>query len=151
MSRGLAALGLDMADIARILVTHAHWDHYSQAYQWKLERGTEILVGRGEHHSIDTWGVYDTAFPLQVDLLKRAGDEQRATTLETLQLAEIERHMRAPSRGGCQLSGRSRRRALNVSSRSSADLDQKARSETDNSSYGRDARWSGATVIAQTP
>jgi glyoxylase-like metal-dependent hydrolase (beta-lactamase superfamily II) len=93
LRRGLAALGLDMADIARILVTHAHWDHYSQAYQWKLERGTEILVGRGEHHSIDTWGLYDTAFPLQVGLLKRAGDEQRATTLETLQLAEIERHM----------------------------------------------------------
>lgn len=91
LERGLNALGLRTEDVSRILVTHAHWDHYSQAYQWKVERGIELLVGRGEHHSIDTWGVYDTAFPLQVDLLKRAGDEGRAATLETLELAEIER------------------------------------------------------------
>lgn len=89
---GLRAVGLALDDVARVLVTHSHWDHYSQAYRWKLERGTTVLLGHGERHSIRAWQELDGAFPRQAELLQRAGDPDRAAELAARPIPETERH-----------------------------------------------------------
>ncbi|GAA1750333.1 MBL fold metallo-hydrolase [Aeromicrobium alkaliterrae] len=91
LESGLAGLGLALDDVSRILITHSHWDHYSQAYRWHLERGTDLYLGAGERHSIQAWKDLDGAFPLQVGLLQRAGDGARADLLEHHPVSETER------------------------------------------------------------
>lgn len=91
LTAGLNGLGLSLDDVSRILITHSHWDHYSQAYRWHLDRGTELLLGAGERLSIAAWRDLEGAFPLQVGLLERAGDESRARTLGELPVSETER------------------------------------------------------------
>ncbi len=36
---GLDELGVDARSIGRILTTHHHWDHYTQAITWQRTRG----------------------------------------------------------------------------------------------------------------
>lgn len=91
LEAGMAAMGLALDDVSRILITHSHWDHYSQAYRWHLDRGTDLFLGDGERHSIQAWKDLDGAFPLQVGLLQRAGDDTRARLLEEHPVSETER------------------------------------------------------------
>src|SRR5690348_9130583 len=44
--RHLAALGAGPRDVRRILVTHCHWDHYTQALDWQERHGIEVMLGR---------------------------------------------------------------------------------------------------------
>jgi glyoxylase-like metal-dependent hydrolase (beta-lactamase superfamily II) len=48
LERGLAALGYGFTDISRILVTHVHRDHYSEAVALRRRWGTHIALGQGE-------------------------------------------------------------------------------------------------------
>jgi len=73
LTQALRALGTEPAAIRRILVTHSHWDHYTQAIDMQRTYGAEVLLGRGEGHSIAAFEALEGAFPLQVDLLARAG------------------------------------------------------------------------------
>jgi len=50
---GLAELGAEFADVDRILVTHAHRDHYTQAVHLRRLVGTHISLGAGEKPTID--------------------------------------------------------------------------------------------------
>jgi len=48
MERGLAEIGYRFTDIARILVTHVHRDHYSYAVELRRRWGTHITLGIDE-------------------------------------------------------------------------------------------------------
>lgn len=84
LDRGLAALGHTTADIRRIVVTHAHHDHYTHAIALRGQAGPEVLLGRGEAPSVDAVladrGVDDPDTP-QAGMLRRAGAPRLAEAM----------------------------------------------------------------------
>jgi glyoxylase-like metal-dependent hydrolase (beta-lactamase superfamily II) len=54
LERGLAAIGAALGDVARVLVTHMHRDHYGQATRLRSASGAVILLGEGERRSLET-------------------------------------------------------------------------------------------------
>ena len=46
MERALRTLGHGLDDVAQFLVTHAHWDHYSQALALRESFGTRVRIER---------------------------------------------------------------------------------------------------------
>ncbi|WP_182379414.1 MBL fold metallo-hydrolase [Nocardioides sp. WS12] len=81
---GLGELGLGPADIGRVLTTHHHWDHYTQAITWQGKHGIPVHLGRGDAPSIEAWHSLDGAFPRQVGLLRRAGAHGLAAEVEAM-------------------------------------------------------------------
>lgn len=53
LASALDALGHGPADVRRILVTHIHRDHYSQAVDLRRRYGTRVALGRGEQPSLE--------------------------------------------------------------------------------------------------
>lgn len=53
LDRALAALGATVGDIRRMLVTHHHRDHYTQAVALRRENGAPISLGAGERQVLD--------------------------------------------------------------------------------------------------
>ena len=53
LEAGLRQLGVELGDIERFLVTHAHRDHYTQAVTLRREFGAHILLGAGDRPAID--------------------------------------------------------------------------------------------------
>jgi glyoxylase-like metal-dependent hydrolase (beta-lactamase superfamily II) len=53
LERSLAVIGAGLPDIRRILVTHMHRDHYTQAVEIRRLFGTPVGLGEGEKPSID--------------------------------------------------------------------------------------------------
>jgi glyoxylase-like metal-dependent hydrolase (beta-lactamase superfamily II) len=51
---GLRALGRHLDEVARVLVTHMHGDHYSQAVPIRRAHGSRIAVGEGERANLET-------------------------------------------------------------------------------------------------
>lgn len=74
----LAILGHRLDDVAQFLVTHAHWDHYSQALALRESFGTRVRIGRGERPSIEAFDTRRGLHPRQVELLRRCGAGQVA-------------------------------------------------------------------------
>lgn len=93
MVEALTSLGLGLSDVVRILVTHHHWDHYTQALVWRRDLGVPVLLGREEQHSIQAWHDLDGAFPEQVDLLRRAGADELAVEVSRMPVEPEERDM----------------------------------------------------------
>lgn len=89
----LAGVGRAPGDVRRILVTHAHWDHYTQALKWRAEHGMTVYLGRGEHHTIDAFETIDGIYPNQVRLLRRAGATELAKRVEAIELEPWEQGM----------------------------------------------------------
>ncbi|MDT5193411.1 MAG: hypothetical protein QOG79_3627 [Mycobacterium sp.] len=87
----LHGLGFAPGDVRRILVTHAHWDHFSRAIMWQRRYGTTVLIGRQEHHTIEAFDEIDGAYPIQARLLRRAGAPELAQTIADLELEPFER------------------------------------------------------------
>jgi glyoxylase-like metal-dependent hydrolase (beta-lactamase superfamily II) len=52
LDRGLAALGAAAGDVRRILVTHVHRDHYTQAIYLRREFGVPVSLGIGDRESL---------------------------------------------------------------------------------------------------
>jgi glyoxylase-like metal-dependent hydrolase (beta-lactamase superfamily II) len=48
----LAAIGHDLGEVDRFLVTHSHRDHYTQAIAIRRTLGTRVLIGAEEAHSL---------------------------------------------------------------------------------------------------
>ena len=82
-----------MGDVRQIVVTHAHWDHYTRAVDWQQRYGIPVLLGRGERHSIEAFDLSRGPYPNQVALLRRAGASEIAAAVDTLELEEHERDM----------------------------------------------------------
>lgn len=52
LEAGLATLGCGLADVAQFVVTHIHYDHYSQALALREQFGTRVSLGREEQPSL---------------------------------------------------------------------------------------------------
>ncbi|QTI69057.1 MBL fold metallo-hydrolase [Gordonia polyisoprenivorans] len=87
----LSELGAAPQDVEKILVTHAHWDHYTRALDWQQRYGITVYLGFEEHHTIDAFDLADGAHPRQVELLRRTGAHDLAAAVMGLDLAEYER------------------------------------------------------------
>jgi glyoxylase-like metal-dependent hydrolase (beta-lactamase superfamily II) len=82
LAAGLAQLGAGLGDVRRVLVTHQHRDHYTQALVLRREFGTEVALGRGERPAIEAvMDGDDTAFTPQMVRLERAGADALAATI----------------------------------------------------------------------
>ena len=92
LERGLAALGYRFTDISRILVTHVHRDHYSEAVALRRRWGTHIALGRGEADTLRAIraiaeGTEASSYPAR---LRAAGAAELATTIEQAPRRPIE-------------------------------------------------------------
>ncbi|MFI8592153.1 MBL fold metallo-hydrolase [Dietzia maris] len=90
LRNGLRALGVEPADVPRILVTHAHWDHYSLAMDW-MRHGVEVLLGHEERHTVTSFDHELGLYPGQVRLLRSSGADRLADRIENLELENYER------------------------------------------------------------
>ncbi|CAJ1581021.1 MBL fold metallo-hydrolase [[Mycobacterium] wendilense] len=77
----LHGLGYSRSDVQRILVTHAHWDHYTLAVKWRDELGAELMLGAGERHSIEAFDAAEGIHPVQRQMLLRAGAPELARVI----------------------------------------------------------------------
>src|SRR6185369_11584189 len=50
---GLSAIGAELGDVRRFLVTHHHRDHYTNAIAVRREYGTPVLLGEGERDALE--------------------------------------------------------------------------------------------------
>ncbi len=73
LSEALSNLGFALADVEQIVVTHTHWDHYTQAIALRDSYGTPVLVGEQEQHTIDAFDTIAGMHPRQVELLRTCG------------------------------------------------------------------------------
>ena len=87
----LHRLGFTPEDVQRIVVTHAHWDHYSRAIGWQRRYGTTVMIGRGERHSIEAFDEQTGAYPVQARLLLKARAIDLAQTIASFPLESFER------------------------------------------------------------
>jgi glyoxylase-like metal-dependent hydrolase (beta-lactamase superfamily II) len=93
LTGALHQLGYMPGDVKRILVTHAHWDHYTQAVKWQRKFGATLLLGHGERHTLEAFDNLQGVYPNQVRSLRRAGATRLADDLECLELEPYERDM----------------------------------------------------------
>lgn len=90
LTEALDSLGFRLADVERIIVTHTHWDHYTQAITLRRQYGTPLLVGAQERHTIDAFENFDEMYPRQVALLRRGGASDLADQIEVMKPEEHE-------------------------------------------------------------
>jgi glyoxylase-like metal-dependent hydrolase (beta-lactamase superfamily II) len=91
MERALRTLGHGLDDVAQFLVTHAHWDHYSQALALRESFGTRVRIGRGERPSIEAFDVNRGLHPRQVEMLRRCGAGGLADEIAAMPVERSER------------------------------------------------------------
>jgi glyoxylase-like metal-dependent hydrolase (beta-lactamase superfamily II) len=87
----LRGLGYGLGDVTQIVVTHAHWDHYTQACAWQAELGVQIWLGRGERHTVEGFRYEAGPFPQQVAMLRRCGAAGLADEVAGVEFGEHER------------------------------------------------------------
>ena len=86
----LYSVGYSVGDVERILVTHIHWDHYSQALRWQRQLGTCVYLGREEHHAITAVEQAQGPYSDQVALLHTAGAPALADDVQCVELEPYE-------------------------------------------------------------
>ena len=86
----VASIGRDVRELRRILVTHVHRDHYTQAVALRRAFGPTVALGSGEKPSLDLITTWDERDPLgpQVALLLRAGAPELAAAVGTRRRAD---------------------------------------------------------------
>ncbi len=93
LAQALSTLGHQLADVACVLVTHAHWDHYSQALALRGAFGSRVRLGRGERPSVEAFDPEQGLYPRQIELLRACGAPELAGRVATLELSSYERDM----------------------------------------------------------
>lgn len=93
LDSALSELGHHVSDIEQFVVTHAHWDHYTQALALRSEFGTPVRIGAEERHSIDVFDLADGAYPEQARRLIRCGAADLAALVLAIEVSEIETTM----------------------------------------------------------
>jgi glyoxylase-like metal-dependent hydrolase (beta-lactamase superfamily II) len=113
LEKGIGALDHDLGAIRRILVTHVHRDHYSQAVHLRRLFGSGVCLGAGERLSLER--LLDIRTNVAVDalpLLRRAGaahlvsDVRRLGLLEPFRPEDWEHPDRWLTAGTLELPGR---------------------------------------------
>ena len=86
LDESLDALGCSAADVRRVLVTHVHRDHYTQAIYLRREFGTRVSLGIGERESLQA-SMDPDRVPLQNQLryLRMLGAGELADRVAKLQ------------------------------------------------------------------
>lgn len=87
----LRHLGYLPDDVRRILVTHLHWDHYTQAVKWQRQHGCAVFLGMEERHTLVAFDALPGVYPNQVHLLRRSGAFDLADVIDELALEPYER------------------------------------------------------------
>lgn len=83
LEQAMATLGHDLADITRILVTHIHRDHYTQAVALRRLVGSRVYLGAGERRGLELLGEVRSAIPVSsLALLRRAGAADLADRIQ---------------------------------------------------------------------
>ncbi|WP_329520349.1 MBL fold metallo-hydrolase [Spirillospora sp. NBC_01491] len=93
LEKALGTLGHRLEDVSQFLVTHAHWDHYSQALALREAFGTRVRIGRGERPSIEAFDRALGLHPRQVGLLRRCGADGVADRIATMDIQASERNV----------------------------------------------------------
>ena len=93
LDAGLAALGACCADVTRFVITHAHWDHYTQAVALRSEFGTRVLLGAQERPTIDAFDLDDGVYPEQARRLRRCSAGALADLIDALDIDDSDRRM----------------------------------------------------------
>ncbi len=91
LSESLFDLGFTLRDVEQIIVTHTHWDHYTQALALRKAHGTPVLVGALERHTIDAFSDLEGVYPRQAILLRSCDAPELASFVDALQLEEYEK------------------------------------------------------------
>ncbi|WP_088320101.1 MBL fold metallo-hydrolase [Kineosporia sp. R_H_3] len=74
LEAALAGIGRDVREVRRVLVTHVHRDHYTQAVALRRRVGASVSLGTGERPAVTAiLGRSGERLPQQVTLLRRAG------------------------------------------------------------------------------
>lgn len=89
----LQSLGHGLEDIDQVIVTHAHWDHYTQALALRESLGTRVRVGREERHTIEDFDLEGGVWPRQVDLLRECGAPELAARVDAVPVEQQDRDM----------------------------------------------------------
>ncbi|MFD6894700.1 MBL fold metallo-hydrolase [Rhodococcus sp. NPDC060086] len=84
LTAALKELGYPPHDVTKIIATHAHWDHYTQAVRLRNEYGSIVYLGAGERHSLDAFATLTGPYPRQADLLREAGAPELAQYIDTM-------------------------------------------------------------------
>lgn len=87
----LSELGICIDDVAQILVTHVHWDHYSQALKLQRRHGISVGLGRGERHAIARGAEQENMHGDHAIMLEQAGASVLAECVRTLQPESFQR------------------------------------------------------------
>jgi glyoxylase-like metal-dependent hydrolase (beta-lactamase superfamily II) len=86
LDEGLDALGCSAGDVRRILVTHVHRDHYTQAVYLRREFGTRVSLGAGERESLQvSMDSHRAPMQNQLHYLRLLGAGELADRMEKLQ------------------------------------------------------------------
>ncbi|MFF0223282.1 MBL fold metallo-hydrolase [Streptomyces sp. NPDC004629] len=73
LDKSLASIGYAPSEVTRIVVTHAHIDHYTLAVRLRQQFGTQVNVGRGERESLEWLAGKGPRHQRQTALLVAAG------------------------------------------------------------------------------
>lgn len=85
LERSLAEVGRTLADVRRVLVTHAHRDHYTQAVAIRRAVGAEVALGADEEASIrDLMAGTSGMLASQPERLRRLGAGALADELDAV-------------------------------------------------------------------
>lgn len=95
LQAALLLLGSSTDHVDRILVTHSHWDHFTQAIAWQRRHGIPVLLGRGEKPTVDAFSTIEHggSYPAQAAMLRRAGAASMARKIEAHELEPFEREV----------------------------------------------------------
>lgn len=79
LERAMASIGHDLSAIRRILVTHVHRDHYTQAVELRRLFGARVALGAGERHGLEMLNRIRSNVPVSsLDSLRRNGADDLA-------------------------------------------------------------------------
>ena len=84
LAAALRELGYTFRDVTKIIATHSHWDHYTQAIGLRDEYGARVYLGADERYSVDAFATLSGPYPRQVELLRAAGAPELAQSIETM-------------------------------------------------------------------
>jgi glyoxylase-like metal-dependent hydrolase (beta-lactamase superfamily II) len=80
----LDGIGYRLEDVAAMVITHSHFDHYTQAVALRRELGRPVYLGREEVHSVEAFTAHQRFFPRQIELLRQAGADAVADRVQRM-------------------------------------------------------------------
>jgi len=81
---GIRLVGYDSSDIKRVIVTHAHVDHYTLAVRLRQRFGVQVAVGQGERPSVEWLSGNGMRHKHQAAVLVKAGAPHLAQHLSRM-------------------------------------------------------------------